>query len=106
MTSGKPCALAVVALAIGGTLSIWLLMRLLWVRRNPDPEVDRRGLLLALAGSGTLALLGAIVWLGQIQPISGILVPMPFFIMMGLAVIEPDFGVSRGHSVAASDAVG
>ncbi len=96
LTSGKPCALAVVALAIGGTLSIWLLMRLLWVRRNPDPEVDRRGLLLALTGSGTLALLGAIVWLGQIQPISGILVPMPFFIMMGLAVVA---GIFLNHTI-------
>lgn len=96
LTSGKPCTLAAVALAIGGTLSIWLLMRLVWGRKSPDPEVSRRGVLLALVGSGTLALLGAIVWLGQIQPISEILVPMPFFIIMGLAVVA---GIFLNHTI-------
>ena len=96
LTSGKPCTLAALVFAIGGILSIWLLLRLVWARRNPDPPLGRRGLLLGLMGSGTLTLLGAIVWLGKIEPVSEILVPMPFFILMGLAVVA---GIFLNHTI-------
>ncbi len=96
LTSGKPCTLAMLAFGIGSILSIWLLLRLVRASRNPDPELGRLGLLPGLVGSGTLAVLGAIVWLGEIKPVSEILVPMPFFIMMGLAVVA---GIFLNHTI-------
>ncbi len=96
LTSGKPCTLAVLVLVMGGVLSIWLLLRLYRARRDPDLEPGLPSLLLGLACSGTLALLGAIIWLGEIKPVSGILVPMPFFILMGLAVVA---GIFLNHTI-------
>ena len=96
LTSGKPCTLAVLVLVMGGILSIWLLLRLYRARRDPDLKPGLHGLLLGLACSGTLALLGAIIWLGEIKPASGILVPMPFFILMGLAVVA---GIFLNHTI-------
>jgi ribose transport system permease protein len=91
LTAGKPCTLAVLIFGIGCILSIWLLFRLLRARKDPDPGVGQVALLVGLMGSGVLGLIGAIVWLGQIKPMSEILVPMPFFIMTGIALLAGIF---------------
>jgi ribose transport system permease protein len=87
LATGKPMTLAVLAAGAGVAILTWTLVRGIRRRREGDESAIFRP---AAAGSLLLAA-GAAVRLGDIQPLSRILVPAPFLIMLALALLAGIF---------------
>lgn len=88
LATGKPLTLAVLAAAAGAAILIFSLVRRIRSRTDADPPATRW----VGAAAGALLVLGAAgVRIGDIQPLSRILVPAPFLIMIALALLAGIF---------------
>lgn len=84
LATGKPITLAVLAAVAGVVILIWTVVRKIRSRTDVDaPAINWLG-----AAAGALLVLGgAVVRFGDIQPLSRILIPAPFLIMISLAFL-------------------
>ena len=85
LATGKPVTMAVLAAAAGAAILIWTLVRRIRRRTESDSPAAKTRWLGAAAGA-LLVLAGVAVRLGDIDPLSRILVPAPFLIMIVLAM--------------------
>jgi len=93
LATGKPITLAVLAAAAGAAILIWTLVRR--IRSRTDADSPAKNWLGPLTG-GLLILGGAAVRFGDIQPLSRILIPAPFLIMIALALLA---GLFLNHTI-------
>lgn len=80
---GRPCSLATVLLVVGAVATVVLFAR---VRRRGDRS-GKAGLGFAVAAT----LLGALAWFGRVPVVSEIEAPMPFLVLVVLAVVAAVF---------------
>ena len=88
LATGKPLTLAVLAAAAGAAILILSLVQRIRSRTDSEPPANNW---MGVAAGALLVLGGAGVRLGDFQPLSRILVPAPFLIMIALALLAGIF---------------
>jgi len=85
IAKGEPCTLAFLAMVLGAAG----VLLLAWVRRLG--AFDPRGVRLGLGATALAALSGALVWLLDVPRLSEIRAPMPFLVLIGVALASGVF---------------